>query len=277
MLIRILLISLFHLTAQAAEIILQPDIEHSNQIELRDLGNGEWEARTTGNDPYFHIRTPNGHPIDLKENPMFSFDYFTSTGIGKSLIFVGPVLDIPHLLNVDLGSREAWSNFAVDMNSTFAPAENVTSVRLRVGDRPGIVARFRSFQARPATEAETRDNTGREQRVRDDRELSARLANYLSKTFPHRIDHISADAGKLTIKGTLTVPSDDIRLAEIPMWEDITALKNPASLHPLGADPSGKFNLTLDLKTITGREPLLSSCDVDPGNWTAGPLGIDGL
>lgn len=258
MFIRILLLSLFLLPHARANTSLHLDPKDANQIELRDLGNGEWEARTTGNDPYFYVRT-DGRTIDLKENPMFSFDYFTSTGIGKSLVFVGPVLDIPHLLNVDLGSREAWSNFAVDMNSTFAPAENVTSLRLRVGDRPGIVARFRNFQSRPATEAETRDNTGREQRLSDDRQLSARLASYLSATFPHRIDHIGADNRTLTLRGTLASPSSDIRLAEIPMWEDITALKNPAALHTPQADPSGKFTLTLDLDTITGREPLLSS------------------
>ncbi len=258
MLARFLSICFFLILAASGEITLRPDTKDANQIELRDLGNGEWEARTTGSDAYFYIRTDGG-AIDLKENPMFSFDYFTSTGIGKSLLFVGPVLDIPHLLNIDIGAREAWSNFAVDMNATTAPAANVTSLRLRVGEGSGIVARFRSFKARPATAAERRESEGREERIRADRELSSRLAGYLAATFPHRIDHIAAGEGSLTIRGTLSEPVDGIRLAEIPMWEDITALRAPASLHQVDADPSGKFSFTLDLKPITDREPLLSS------------------
>ncbi|WP_193212965.1 hypothetical protein, partial [Luteolibacter marinus] len=241
------------------EVPLQLDPANSNQIVIEELAGGGWEIRTTGNDPYFYVRT-DGTAIDLKEQPMFSFDYFTTTGIGRSLVFVGSVLDIPHLLDVELGSREAWAGFAVDMNSTReAPPAPLTSLRVRLGDRPGIVARVRSFRARPRTAEEINEARGREARIRKDQEHAQRLRDYLAKEFPHRIDRVAADAGRITVHGKLAGPAGELLLAEVPMWEDVTQLGTPPSLHPIRPAADGSFRVAIDRASATDRDLLLSA------------------
>ena len=69
--------------AMAAGIPLRPDPESVHDLQLQDLGNGEWEIRTTGADPYFMLRTSGGE-IDLKATPTLSFDYFSTTGVGRT-------------------------------------------------------------------------------------------------------------------------------------------------------------------------------------------------
>ncbi len=246
-------------TTSAREVTLKIDPEGSNHVHLEELGNGEWEVRTTGTDPYFYIRT-DGEEIDLRRQPALSFDYFSTTGIGRTLVFVGPAIDVPRMITTELGRREAWAGFAVDMTATLEPPPGpVTSLRITLGQAPGVVARLRSFRARPATEDEKRDAHGREERLRNDREHAARLRAYLIREFPHRIDSVSADAERIFIGGRLSAPAEDLQLAEIPMWEDITALKSPASFHPVRPDEEGKFTIIVERKAIRDREPLLSA------------------
>lgn len=247
--------------SHAGEVPLKLDPAGSNQVEIRETGDGGWEVKTTGTDPYFTIRT-DGRPVDLHENPVLAFEYFSTGGVGRTLFFVGPAIDVPRMITVDLGRREAWSGFAVDMTSTLeAPPQPVTSLRMTLGQGPGIVARLRSFHARPATEEEMRLARGREERLLGDREHSARLRDYLAKDFPHGVDTVHADADKITIEGHLSedaATSGEPLLAEIPMWEDITRLVKPAALHAVTADAGGRFSIQVSRKT-DGREPLLSA------------------
>lgn len=244
---------------QARELALRLDPEGAHDVQLENLGNGEWELRTTGNDPYFYLRGDGGE-IDLKQEPVLSFDYFSTTGIGRCLVFVGPAIDVPHMITVDLGRREAWSPFAVDMTSTLeAPSAPVTSLRITMGQGPGVVARLRNFRARPASEDEKRDINGREQRLKADREHDARLREYLAKDFAHHISSVSLEPERIIIRGKITGAAEGVQLAEVPMWEDVTCLKNPPSLHEVRPDAEGDFTVSVDRRPIHDREPLLSA------------------
>ena len=61
-----------------------------------------------------------------------------------------------------------------------ATAGPVTSLRVTLGKRAGIVARLRAFRARPATDQEKRLAGGREERLKRDQEHAARLQSYPS-------------------------------------------------------------------------------------------------
>lgn len=249
----------FAISLQAKEISLRLDPEGSHDVRLEDVGNGEWEVRTTGADPYVYVKT-DGAEIDLKTMPVFSFDYFSTTGIGRTLVFVGPAIDVPRMITVDLGRREAWSPFATDMTATIEPPPGpVTSLRVTLGQGPGVVARLRNFRARPATEEEKRETDGREARLKNDRDHASRLRDYLAKEFPHQIDSVLVEPGSFVIRGKISGPADGLELAEVPMWEDITRLKSPPALHAVHPDGEGKFTVAVDRSAIRDREPLLSA------------------
>lgn len=245
--------------SQARELTLRLDPEGAHDVRLQDLGNGEWEIRTTGGDPYFHLRSEGGE-VDLKHEPVLSFDYFSTTGIGRTLVFVGPAIDVPHMITTDLGRREAWCPFTVDMTSTLeAPPGPVTSLRVTLGQGPGVVASMRNFRARPASDEEKREIDGREQRLKEDRDHEARLREYLAKNFAHQIDSVSLEAERVLIRGKITGPAEGLQLAEVPMWEDVTRLKSPPSLLELRPDGEGNFSVSVDRTVFRDREPLLSA------------------
>lgn len=241
------------------EVPLKIDPEGAHDVRIEQSGDGGWRILTTGADPYFYVRT-DGAPIDLKQQPVFAFDYFSTTGVGRTLVFVGRAVDVPHMVSDELGRCEGWAGAAVDMTATQqAPEAPVTSLRVTLGQRPGIDARLRALRARPATDQEKTLAKNRERSLRDDRSHADRLRAYLGKEFPHHIDAVTADHTRITITGKLTDQADGLLLAEVPMWEDITALKNPASLRPVPADADGNFSVTVDRASATDRDMLLSA------------------
>ena len=248
-------------SARGAEVVLLPVQDGIHDVELKDLGQGEWEVRTTGSDPYFFVKT-NGEAIDLKTQPIFSFEYFSTMGIGRMLVFVGSVLDIPHLLTIpDIGRSEGWAQVSVDLTGTLEPPRGpVTSLRVTVGDHSGIVARMRAFRARAATEQELRAVNGRSERLEQDRLHALRLDDYLTKTFPDRIVSVTAVDGKIRIEGLIEGgTATDLQLAEVPMWVDITKLSAPVSTQPIVADAQGHFVAKIDRAAIADRDALLSA------------------
>ncbi|MCB1132256.1 MAG: hypothetical protein KDN05_14090 [Verrucomicrobiae bacterium] len=242
----------------AGELRLIPDPQSTNDLQLSDLGNGEWEVRTTGADPYLLLKT-DGSALDLQATPMLSLEYFSATGVGRTLVFVGPAIDVPHMITVDMGRREGWGEFAVDLRETLEkPQGPVTSMRLTLGQGPGVVARLRNPRARAATEQEVRLAATRTARLEADAAHAERLRAYFSKEFPAEITKVSASAGMITVEGKLGNAGRACQLAEVPMWEDVTALKTPASLHGLDADDAGNFKVSISRAAVEDREPLLS-------------------
>jgi hypothetical protein len=237
------------------EIPLKVTQPRSNQIEMKELGQGEWQLHTTGHDPYFFIES-GGVPINLQAQPIFSFEYFSPGGIGSSLLFVGQVLDETHLITVeDLTRREGWATASIDLTTTLSPpAGPVTSLRLRVGNHPGVEARIRNLVARPQTVPERQITEMRARRRADDKLRSERLKAYFSKVFHAEITAVLATETQLSLHGHTADP-ENLQLAEVPMWEDTTQLKDPLTLLPITFAPDGKFDLQLPRIT-----PDMGSC-----------------
>lgn len=242
-----------------ADIALTPLKEGANQVELTSLENGEWEVRTTGPDPYFHVRVE-GEGLDLVKEPVLSFEYFSLTGVGRMLVFVGSVLDIPRMVTVQgVGRREGWGAQAIDLRDTAAkPALPVKTLRLTWGESPGLVARFRNLKVRAATAQEVELTATRGTRIQNDRALAERLRKYLSQDFPHQLSSVLADPSQIKIEGRIAGSAEVLWLAEVPMWEDITALKQPASLHAINADGQGAFTVSVPRASVKDRDLLLS-------------------
>lgn len=120
-------------------------------------------------------------------------------------------------------------------------------------------AKLPSLAARQNVD-EKRLAVNREDRVRQDREHAARLLAYLAKKFPDQITSVSADAGQIRIEGRLGADSRGVLLAEVPMWEDVTALRNsPETLLPIHATDQGRFVAGVSRAAGGGRDRLLSA------------------
>lgn len=240
----------------AVPLIPAPATAHD--LELKDLGNGEWEVHTTGADPYFSVKSAGG-PLDLDATPMLSMDYFCAGGVGRTLVFVGAVLDLPHLITTEMGRREGWAGFSVDLRQTVErPVAPPETLRITTGQAPGIVLRFRNLQARAATEAERQSIAERQAKIDADHAQAERLRAYFKREFPGAIEKITADTSCITISGKVGEGSGDCLMAEVPMWEDVTALKSPAALHSIQPGADGKFTLRVERSSAKDRDLLLS-------------------
>ncbi len=267
-----MLMTLLINAAQSREVALQPVTRGLHDATLLKLANGEWEFKSTGFDPYFYVET-GGDAIDLQKQPMLAFEYFSTSEIGESLVFVGEVLEIPHLLTLnDITRREGWSNYATDLNATIKPpARPPTSLRIRFGQRPGITLRFRNMRARPRSESEVQLAHNRDARIKADQARTARLNHYLHRHFPCNINSVSIDGAEIKITGSLNQMRQSVlALAEVPMWEDITALKNPAALLPIQPDSNGLFAISTQRSEADNRERLLSGWVIVNTNQTEG-------
>ena len=108
-------------------------------------------------------------------------------------------------------------------------------------------------------DAPTSPDSLHEQSIQDDRAHAARLIDYLSRTYPDQISNISISGPTIHIQGHLSVPSGELKLAEIPLWEDATALKSPITLQAIPkTDAAGAFTVAIDRITRDGRDRLLS-------------------
>ncbi|HET6250003.1 MAG TPA: DUF5722 domain-containing protein [Tepidisphaeraceae bacterium] len=97
-----------------------------------------------------------------------------------------------------------------------------------------------------------------DEHLKEDRAHADRLTAYLGEKFPGGISSISLDAGRIHLQGNMPA-NPAAELAEVPMWEDVTALKSPVTLLPIHTDAAGRFAVDVDRVTADGRDRLLSA------------------
>ncbi len=216
--------------------VLRPVQRDVNHLELKDLENGGWEIKTTGADPYFYVDVDG--EIDLEKTPILSFECFSTTGVGRLLIFVGSVLDIPRMIEYHGVSRtEGWTNYGIDISATAAaPPKPVKQLRITMGQHPGNMARIRNLCVRAPLPDEIEERENRDHKTKMDRELTARLDAYFLEKPVAKIKSIETGKdGTILIKGAVAQQDmKNLRLIEIPLWKDVTQLNGGEMFHPIG-------------------------------------------
>lgn len=245
--------------------------ERSNQIEMTDAGNGEWQCKTTGPDPYFFIQT-NGPAIDLKAQPILSFEYNSQVAIGSSLLFVGQILDASHLITVEsLVKRNGWATASIDMTETLRPpSQPVTSLRLRLGQHAGIDARIRNVVARPRSPEEKALVTAKEARAVGDQLRTERLKKYLVTEFESQITSATIASSTIHFQGKTGTDIENLHLVEVPMWADVTDLKSTAFAMEVKFQPNANFVVAPQRFGEDGKDRILSG-------WVLAKKGVNGF
>ena len=231
----------------------------SNNVTVERRGD-DYVITTTGVDPYVFLDAE--RPVDVDEYPMLAFNSFNTSGIMSLALFVGQ-LDNAHLIEgnlYELPRTEGWSSNAYDISCTDTPpAGPVSWIRIRFGMNGGNKFTISGLQLRAMNDRD-RDILGNiERRDREDREQCDRLAAYLKTSFPSSVTHVevSYPESKVTVEGILKgKPDAAVGLAEIPMWEDYTALKETGEFLPLAK--AGKFRFTLPRFAADKHDRLLS-------------------
>ncbi len=244
---------------------LTPQIEGSNGLIIKDLGNGEWEFETTGShpvDPFFVAKTDK--PVPFGTHYMLSFDGFAGQDMGKVLVFVGAKHDNAHLVEYpNLPRSEGWMNTAIDLSQAVEkPDEPFNQVRITLGaaNHPGKKVRIRNLCLREPSTVERKAAEGRFDKIAQDRALSKRLDEYLDKKFDAKIRSVSYKDGKIRVRGSLPRGMKDyenIYLAEIPMWTDVTNLTKDSDIYLEPLD-SGTFRKSFSRIVENKRDRLIS-------------------
>ncbi|MDR1156362.1 MAG: DUF5722 domain-containing protein [Bacteroidales bacterium] len=253
----------------AKDIILTPRQKDYNHMTLT-YDRYEWEVSTTANDPYLFVDAD--IPVNIKTHYILSFESFNTAEMLPLLLYVGAPLNSSHIIDTyTLPRTEGWTVNAYDISATLEPpAEPFTSIRIRFGNTAGKTVRLRNFILREPTGREKEEAEHREDRIRQDEELSARLQNYLNKSFTSSITSVrmSFAAGQIAVQGEYA--GSDLSatgLAEIPMWKDATDLDAPASFTPLN---SPAVNFSFGRTAEDGHDRLLSGWAIARQNTSGG-------
>ncbi|MDR1666868.1 MAG: DUF5722 domain-containing protein [Bacteroidales bacterium] len=251
------------------DIILTPRQKDYNHMTLI-YDRYEWEVSTTAHDPYLFVDAD--VPVNVKTHYILSFESFNTTESLPLLFYVGAQLNSSHLIETyTLPRTEGWTTNAYDISATLEPpADPFTSIRIRFGNTAGKTIRLRNFILREPTDREREEAEHREDRIRQDEALSARLQAYLNKSFTSSVTSVRASfaTGQITIEGTYAgVDLNNVGLAEIPMWKDATDLDAPASFTPLH---SPSVNFSFGRTAEDGHDRLLSGWAIARQNTSDG-------
>ncbi len=218
--------------------------------------NGTYEIKTMGGDPYlFTSALPPG--FDARRF-MLSFEYFSTTGTDKFQVFVMPPLSEANSIGVaGLAHSEGWSSFAIDLQPVLDKiGGKVTGLRLDFGNEAGKTIQLRNLQLRPPTEQEIALAARRNARREQDKQLDSDLRAYLNRQFSSEVTRVTVGEAQIKIEGVIKperVAGQAIVpfLAEVPLYANITELKQFPFVAPLSADKQGRFLLSVQRQRPT--------------------------
>ena len=223
---------------QAALSIVANDAHDATVTPLPD---GAVEIHVTGAVPMISVAV-NGK-LDTAAQRILAFSYFSSHATDHvRLEYVSGGADRIAALP-GLSHSEAMSDYTADLEpfSDWPAASKV--VRLGFESSPGTVIRIQNIRLRPRTESERTAVEEKAALKAKDEKLRTDLQRYLHTTYPDTIDDVYATAKTLRIRGKL-VQDEDVYLAEVPIYEDLTQLSTFDWMAPVHA-VHGRFEVTL--------------------------------
>jgi hypothetical protein len=224
---------------EIAHLTLNPNDVHD--AEVHELPDGEIEIHVTGAVPMISVSLSG--KLDPTIQRILAFSYFSSNAtdhvrleyesMGRDSIAALP----------GLSHSEAMSDYAADLEPFNDWPTTSKVLKLGFESTPGTVIRIRNIMLRPRTDIERKAIEERARLKTQDAKFRTDLQQYLKTTYPDSIDNIYATANTLRISGTIA-NDEDVYLAEVPMYEDLTELKRlgwSSRIHAV----DGHFDITL--------------------------------
>ena len=201
------------------------------------------EVRVTGTTPL--IPTTMHGTLQPQQDQVLAFSYFSAQATDHVRLSYTTEDGKQHtaVLLPGLSHSEAFTQYAADLSSLeeWNSARQITGLGFETV--AGNIIRIRGVEVRPVTQAERQATALQAQLASEDARLHAHLSAYLDSRFSDAIDDIYATANQLHISGRVT-ETENIFLAEVPMYENLTELKNFDDVSPVHA-VNGRFTLSL--------------------------------
>ena len=203
----------------------------ANHLKIVDLGQGEYEITTTGEDPYVFTK-PLASAYDATTLGVLSFETFALKKVDDVQVFFGPpIAEEGSVRELTIDSSEGWMPFTANLAQSPRWGDGKGLFRLDFGRSAGITLRIRNLRLRSLTERETRElsATVAEKRRAEARRkaFAGNTRSYFAASYPSRIEVVSADTSTVTIAYEA---AEDLLLAEVRPWQQVKQL---ASLEEL--------------------------------------------
>ncbi|GAA5507527.1 DUF5722 domain-containing protein [Novipirellula caenicola] len=187
------------------------------------------EIRTTGSDPFLV-----GELSDLAaEDSVLQFDYFCVSGVKQVELFLGrPRYGDTPLSLPAIPVAETWQTYSTTVNLDSLRNANPDSKTMRIdlGRKPGVRIQLRNVHVRAKTPQE-KDREAKQQQLRQQKVVAAeRIENYLSQSFPARIDSVVVDPSTITVTFSglpQSLSESELQLIECPPWQSIGQSADP--------------------------------------------------
>lgn len=230
-------------TSAAGQVKLTVSAGSISDSSATQVAEGTTEIHVTGKLPLLPL-TAQGqlHP---KTDSVLSFSYFSAQATDHVRLVYQTADGLTHTASSlpGLSHSEAFTQYATDLLNLegWSAANRITALGFETA--PGNTIRIRNIEIRSGSEAERKADEQKAELARRDDELRNGLQAYLAKVLPDSVENIYATQTILKISGTI---SDDQQayLAEVPMYEDLTQLKNLDDTTPVHA-VAGHFEISL--------------------------------
>lgn len=223
-------------------------------VGMNQLANDEYELDLSGGDPYIYttLFTDNLDP-ELK---IVDFEYKYGSAIDVfQLYFVvqGITTESSSKRFGNLPSASYYKRFTGDLsafrNANWGLAGD--GLRFDPGNEGKGKMYVRNFVIREMTEEEKIAAEAAEAAEQNKQKMAQRLTDYLQRSFPSSVDHITVTSDKVTVEGNCN-GTGAFLLAEITPWQDVTEMES----FPYTTELSGgRFSITLD-RQVTDREGI---------------------
>lgn len=208
----------------------------ASQLQVTAKGSGQYELKTTGEDPYVSlvpllVANPSG-------NVVFTFDYQSTEAISSlQVFFAAPVSEDRSLKTGTIPASASWKTFSVDLGvdiKKFNWGNPGNYLRLDFGNQSGVVIQIRNIQLRTRNASEEAQAKAREELIASDLLLESNIRKYLDANYTFQITEVKAGTSAITIKGSYSgqgtyglgevMPSD--HLTQIVKFQHVTALNS---------------------------------------------------
>jgi hypothetical protein len=248
-----LLVLIFFVTVtivKAQETQLRLVKEKKNDLEISENGPGTYQISATGPDPYLFTE-PLKADLDAG-NTVLTFEYFAPRALDVFQIFFGPPIEESNSVKTELGVREGWTSFAIDLKQDMGKwGKSGDFLRFDFGTSRRYQIQMRNIRFRKPNAQEIERAANYEQKKKSELDLKVKLKGYLAAKYASSVSHVSVDEKTIEIKGGLGKVGKNLFIAEVPIYQDIVSMISFEKIYPV---PAGKrdFKITVPRYTAIG-------------------------
>lgn len=237
------------------DVTLAPVPDGIHNATLKDAGDGSYEIVTTGADPFVFLKVTGGSFAPGLH--VLAFEYASPQGTDNFQVYVFPPLgEETSVTGPGLALSEGWSSHSVDIAPALARVRGTPEgIRIDPGNHPGKLIRIRNIRLRAPNAREKQLAAQAEARRKELQERDRRLTRYLKTRFPGVITKVTVDRDTVEVRGDTGPHTGDLWLADIPLWDDPTALERSPAL--TAVNDKGAFTVRLPRRDGS-RDRLLS-------------------